>query len=107
MERKKIVKLIKAIGDQLPFVKDKSDQTYSVKGCDIELSGLSVPEDMDIDLEKEYYFNDGAYVESNHGRRLLRAYDRSGKKGMINYIMIYVKDGRQKDLKKIIEKLPI
>lgn len=68
MERKKVNRLLKAIGSVLPQEIDQFGQRYPIKGRDIKLTGLKVPEDMVIDPDSDYYFSIYGHIENNHGR---------------------------------------
>lgn len=107
MKAKHVNKILKNIADRLPVQRYAYPQTYTVLGCDIEQSGLKIPEGMEIEDDKEYHFKDAAYKDVNHLRRIRKAYKKGGKKEVFKYIVPFVEESKRFDALKFIHSLPI
>ena len=107
MDRNRKIKLLKGIASMLPREKEASRNYYSILGSDIKLTGLVVPSGMVIEDDKEYHYNESKFLESNHARRVLRAYKKSGKKGLLNYMLRYTLPGNKSKMSEIVNALPL
>ncbi len=55
-----------------------------------------------LDTDTTYVLRDPRECESNHFRRMKRAYEKSGKDGVVNYFMKYTNKGAENVVKERI-----
>ncbi len=81
---------LKRVSKLLPLQRYEFRQSYQVDKEGIELSGLTVPDGMNIEEGVNYTFNSTGTHQVNHYRRLKRAYLSNGSEGVFKYLESFV-----------------
>ncbi len=82
---KKVVKAIRELADSLPQQRYTVPDSTLVSGADLILANTTEIDGVPVDPEKLYDYHLPRYHEVNHKRRLKRAFNSRGKKGVIDY----------------------
>ena len=80
------IKLIKSIASKLPERYFTQSEQIKISGEDLLLSGQSEVNGIPIDKEKIYLMQNPVFETVNHAKRLNKAYQREGVKGIKLYV---------------------
>jgi len=103
--KKNIEKVLKGLAGQLPKTSYNALEVSSIKGENVKLSGLELPQGMEIEEGKEYKFKVPVIIQSSHSRRIRRAYKSSGIEGVVKYVLQFVKDEHRSRVQADIENV--
>lgn len=84
--KKKTKKRLDSIAAQLPVMYETANAHQRIKGSSLLERGITEHKGEEISPYKYYSFWKTIQVPVNHSRRLKRAFQRNGEKGVLRYI---------------------
>lgn len=83
---KRIKKEIDEVADQLPTSYYEAEASCYATGQQLLAQGLTEFNGKPIEPKKQYWITEGFLFPVNHNRQLRKAYEQSGKEGIIEYL---------------------